>query len=190
VENFQRQYNEWNEARQVGVTTFEERFHGQLDNAFEQLQKMTSEILRCTDEELNAITLDPQASSVVALIQATRQAFHSLREAASLSLEQLCTQSQQVFAEETGLFQLRDDLKTQLDKMVSELGSVASTQAAFYGEFENAQRDFEGLERKIREYDEMVRPKFKRVSLVRSLQFSHGLSLSGFLHPVGHAECS
>ena len=50
-------YKIWDDDREIAEELFRLEYHTKLDNASNQLEHTTSQILGCTDEELNAIAL-------------------------------------------------------------------------------------------------------------------------------------
>lgn len=141
----------------MATATFEATFHSELDNTFSQLAQTTSQILGCTDEDLNTIALKPHTTGVISSVKTTQEAFHSLRLTAEQGIAGISSYSQEVFAKEHGFDKLNGEIATLKKSLGTELVQVSNTRETYRKDFEDAQREVEDLERILREYDEKVK---------------------------------
>jgi predicted nucleic acid-binding Zn-ribbon protein len=156
VSRFQDDYRSWNEGRNKTIAEHESNFHTHLDNCFQQLEFMTSQILGCTDEELNEVAIQPHATQVLQSVKQTQDAFHALRIEAEDGLKKISTYSQEVFVKESGFYGLKEELQNMLSTVISERDQIDAARQQYWNEFEESQREYEDLDNKIREYDDLV----------------------------------
>ena len=150
-------YKAWDDDREKAEERFRFGFHTKLDNAFEQLERTTSHVLGCTDEELNAIALQSHATQVLSSVRLSQASFHDLRSSAEQGLREISRYSQEVFAKEYGFDKLKSDVECMATSLESELSEAIRTRQTYSEEFQDAQTELDRLVAILRDYDDKVR---------------------------------
>lgn len=138
------------------IRNFENDFGQQLDKAFEKLVGMTTFILGCTNEELDAVVLNQHSSDALKMVRDALAEFHTLRIDADVVLHEQSEYSQLVTAKENKYYSFEDEIQKIQTSLRLELEATQQSLQIDLQDFMTDAMELNGYLTSFKAYDNLV----------------------------------